>query len=176
MRPAAWPKLCSCRRARFHQCILGWMARISVLASLLAQGEAQLLLPLTVPSIYDGMVCGRVFRVAFHIAPPFIQVDAARCKDQKCPPEAFGSDGGLTYQFLMHEVRDALIQICKDRGDDPRIQFDWYLPAKDRTLESSPVEMVCQASFNPDPGASDFVNSSALNRCEHARYSFWNHV
>ena len=47
----------------------------------------------------------------------------------------------------MKELRDALIQICKDRGATPEVDFEWYLPVRERTLTTSPVEMVCQASF-----------------------------
>ena len=129
------------------------------------QGVTDLdLLPLSLPAAYDGLPCGKVFRVATHLVPPFIKIDTSKCANQKCPPEAFGSDGGLTYQFVMKELRDELTQICKDLGQSERIEFDWYLPPKDRTNSYSALEMVCQGSFKPDLASSQGVNSTE-NKC-----------
>ena len=121
--------------------------------------------PLIEKSAYDGIPCGKVVRVATHLAPPFIKVDTQKCSAQKCPPEAFGSDGGLTYEFVMNEVRDGLIQICKDRGDTPRVDFEWYLPATDRTNPRSALEMVCQGSFSPGQAAAE-SQAALVNRCK----------
>lgn len=67
----------------------------------------------------------------------------------------------------MNELRDELIQICKDRGESPLVDFEWYLPASERTLASSAVEMVCQGTFRHEPVESS--NVTQVNRCESSR-------
>ena len=144
------------------------LCALSLASAQVAGGVQQslpVLLPLIEKSAYDGIPCGKVFRVATHLAPPFIKVDTQKCSAQKCPPEAFGSDGGLTYEFVMNEVRDGLIQICKDRGDTPRVDFEWYLPATDRTNPRSALEMVCQGSFSPGQAAAE-SQAALVNRCK----------
>ena len=67
----------------------------------------------------------------------------------------------------MTELRDSLIQSCKDRGESPVVEFDWYLPSRERTLASSAVEMVCQGTFRHQPVES--LNATHENRCESSR-------
>ena len=138
---------------------------LGVVALSVVGQNAGVSLPLSVPSVYDTLPCGKVFRVAFHSAPPFIDVDTSACKDQKCPASAFGDDGGLTYEFITKDLVTALKQMCKDRGEPTDIRFDWYLPASDRTLQSSAVEMVCLQSFSPGGLDGTTANTSAVNRC-----------
>ena len=67
-------------------------ASLLVWSVLLAGGQAQQvpvgstdldLLPIAIESAYDGLPCGKVFRIATHIVPPFINVDATKCPNQK---------------------------------------------------------------------------------------------
>jgi len=48
-----------------------------------------------------------------HNTPPWIIVDASKCIDQKCPPVAFGEDGGLTYRFMMDKMLPQLRKFCE---------------------------------------------------------------
>lgn len=69
------------------------------------------------------------------------------CSEQYCPPDAFGTDGGLTYKFLQNDVLPELQKMCKDNGKDERVEFDWYLPYMETTSGSNPVNMVCNQGF-----------------------------
>eukprot|EP00960_Hanusia_phi_P054942 762820-Hanusia_phi.AAC.10 len=84
--------------------------------------------------------CGKNLRILTHYSAPFVMFNtcefehvlkkqlnlfAALCTNQKCPPEAFGctvanldtcKNGGLTYYFE-----------CKQ----PNSTFDWYIPSAD---------------------------------------------
>ena len=41
----------------------------------------------------DNAHCGKKFRIATHVSPPFIIIDdVTKCVDQKCGPEAFGAN------------------------------------------------------------------------------------
>ena len=65
--------------------------------------------------------------------------------------EAFGEDGGLTYQFIMTKLKPRLEELCQQAGaPDPRVEFDWYLPSTYKEDAESATEMVCQGSFDID--------------------------
>jgi hypothetical protein len=62
----------------------------------------------------DNAHCGKKFRIATHVAPPFIMIDdATKCVDQKCGPGAFGSNGGIVYKLMMDHVLPQLRKYCK---------------------------------------------------------------
>jgi hypothetical protein len=87
------------------------------------------------------------FRIATHVTPPFVMFNPGNCSEQFCSPAAFGTDGGLTYQFMNNDVLPLLKKMCKDNGKDERVEFDWYAPYSETTSGSSPVNMVCNQGF-----------------------------
>jgi len=52
----------------------------------------------------DCAHCGKKFRIATHVAPPFINVDVDKCVEQKCPREALGDNGGVVYKLMMKHI------------------------------------------------------------------------
>ena len=67
--------------------------------------------------------CGLRFRIATHTIAPFIMLDKAKCTNQRCPPEAFIGEGGLTYEFMMKHLLPKLVQQCKDlNAPDPNVR------------------------------------------------------
>lgn len=64
------------------------------------------------------------------------QVDPQKCEGEvgemgagvRCPPEAFGEDGGMTYNLMTNHVVPILRQYCREMGEDDRVELDWYLP------------------------------------------------
>jgi len=61
----------------------------------------------------DSAHCGKKFRIATHVAPPFINVDVDKCVEPKCPPEAFGDNGGVVYKLMMEHILPQLRTYCK---------------------------------------------------------------
>jgi len=61
----------------------------------------------------DNAHCGKKFRIATHVMPPFVQLDVTKCVEQKCGPEAFGDDGGVIYKLMTEHVLPQLRTYCK---------------------------------------------------------------
>ena len=77
----------------------------------------------------DNAHCGKKFRIATHVSPPFIIIDdVTKCVDQKCGPEAFGANGGIVYKLMMEHVLPQLRKYCRESGYPDSVDFDWYLP------------------------------------------------
>ena len=68
----------------------------------------------------DHAHCGKKFRIATHVMPPFVMLDVAKCTEQKCGPEAFGDNGGVVYKLMMEHVLPQLQTYCKVRGTSLR--------------------------------------------------------
>jgi hypothetical protein len=61
----------------------------------------------------DMAHCGKKFRIATHVAPPYVMVDVDKCVAQKCGPEAFGNNGGVVYKLMMEHVLPQLRKYCQ---------------------------------------------------------------
>mmetsp|Transcript_40767 Transcript_40767/g.96518 ORF Transcript_40767/g.96518 Transcript_40767/m.96518 type:complete len:619 (+) Transcript_40767:129-1985(+) len=113
--------------------------------------------------------CGKKFRIATHQAPPFIFVDPAKCRKQKCPPEAFGTtdrpgDGGLTYRFLNDDLLPILKQYCAN-ANKTDVQFEWYLPPSGRNLAANAVKMACNDNFEDISPLTLEANATGAAMC-----------
>ena len=99
----------------------------------------------------DNAHCGKKFRIATHVSPPFIIIDdVTKCVDQKCGPEAFGANGGIVYKLMMEHVLPQLRKYCRESGYPDSVDFDWYLPplTVDWSSSEKAVEMVCHGQFH----------------------------
>jgi len=101
---------------------------------------------------FDTPHCGKKFRIATHLAPPWIIVNASACINQKCPAAAFGADGGFTYRLMMDRILPQLKAYCVEQGKDPNVVFEWYLPQRevDQSNSVHAVDMVCSNAFDSD--------------------------
>lgn len=61
----------------------------------------------------DMAHCGKKFRIATHVAPPYVMVDVDKCVAQKCGPEAFGNNGGVVYKLMMEHILPQLRKYCE---------------------------------------------------------------
>jgi len=117
-------------------------------------------------------LCGKHFRIMTHASPPFINVDTGLCINQRCPPEAFGRDGGLSYRFIMEDVQPQLVRMCSDAGLPPTVELSWYVAASDKTSAQGAINTVCNGDFaanqiplliNGTYCPSGYNNASAAN-------------
>jgi len=105
--------------------------------------------------------CGKKFRILTHDHPPFINVDPAKCVNQFCPPDAFGDDGGITYNFMMQDVLRYLKLYCREENEDENVEFDWYLaPTEDKTSAARVVNMLCRGRFDSANDATQGLDAA----------------
>jgi len=109
-----------------------------------------------IPEI-DTSYCGKRFRVLFHVSEPFTIVNEKLCTTSpftrdtttlKCPPSAFGGDGGLTYGMMMEHVVSILQGFCEaDGAGNSAVEFEWYMLRNDSRSEETVLSMMCNGGF-----------------------------
>ena len=107
----------------------------------------------------DMAHCGKKFRIATHIAPPYIMVDVDKCVAQKCGPEAFGDNGGVVYKLMMEHILPQLRTYCKVVS--PRICRP-YLSLRIVRTPLLPVHWRRNSNRRPDTPSSSTLNGTFL--------------
>ena len=129
--------------------------------------------------IDPSMVCGKKFRIATHLIPPYINILNTQCSNQKCPE---GAGLGITYDYVSTYLKNQLKVLCQASfffsanfcasgiltaetiqqfGHNTDVEFDWYIPETQVELEQSPLNMMCSGDFRTLPTWSEEYSSKA---------------